>query len=223
MAIDAATSTPATPRALPFARLRAIPVSLALGGLVGVSFALRLAAALTHATPLYFPDEYIYGTLARSIGTSGKLAVRGMPAHFPALLEPLLAAPFWALGDAELAYRLTQGLNALAMSLAAVPVYLLARRLRLDQGFALACAALAVALPDLLYASFVLADPIAYPLVLGAVYAGVCALEAPSRRSHVAFVALAGLATFARVQYVVVPAAFVVAALVLERRRLLRR
>src|SRR5207244_5266058 len=76
--------------------------------------------------------------------------------------------------------------------------------------------------PDLLYASFVMADPIAYPLVLGAVYAGVCALESPSRRAQLGFVALAGLATFARVQYVVVPAAFVVAAVILERRRFLR-
>src|SRR5438094_198575 len=153
MAIDTAASRPATVR-LP--QIRAVSVPLALGGLVGVSFALRLAAALAHATPLYFPDEYIYGTLARSIGTSGKLAVRGMPAHFPALLEPLLAAPFWALGDAELAYRLTQGLNALAMSLAAVPVYLLCRRVGLSSRFGLAAAVVAVAFPDLLFSSFVL-------------------------------------------------------------------
>src|SRR2546423_7005371 len=108
------------------------------------------------------------------------------------------------------------------MSHAANPVSLVARRLVLGQEFGLACAALAVAFPDLLYASFVMADPIAYPLVLGAVYAGVCALELPTRRAQVAFVALAGPATFARVQYVVVPAAFVVAAAVLERRRFLR-
>src|SRR5204862_2574296 len=82
--------------------------------------------------------------------------------------------------------------------------------------------ALAVACPDLLYASFVMADPIAYPLVLGGIYAGVCALERPTRRAQLAFVALAGLAAFARLQYVVLPAAFVVAAVVLERRRVLR-
>src|SRR5437588_820266 len=195
VAVDVAAPAAERPHSLALGRLAAVPARLTLGAIVGLSFAVRLVAGLAHATPLYFPDEYIYGSLARSLATSGRLAIRGAPAHFPALLEPLLAAPFWLTGNPELAYRLTQGLNALAMSLAAVPVYLLARRLRLGQGFALACAALAVALPDLLYASFVLADPIAYPLVLGAVYAGICALEAPSRRSHVAFVALAGLAT----------------------------
>jgi len=222
VAVDVAAPSAERLPQLAFARLAAIPARFALAGIVGLSFGLRVLAAIAHATPLYFPDEYIYGSLARSLATSGRLAIRGTPAHFPALLEPLLAAPFWLTGDPELAYRLTQGLNALCMSLAAVPVYLLARRLGLGKWFALGSAALAVAFPDLLYASFVMADPIAYPLVLGAVYAGVCALEAPSRRSQVGFVVLAGLATFARVQYVVVPAAFVVAAIALERRRCLR-
>src|SRR5205085_5333265 len=60
------------------------------------------------------------------------------------------------------------------------------------------------------------------PLVLGGIYAGVCALERPTRRAQLDFVALGGLAAFARLQYVVLPAAFVVAAFVIERRRALR-
>ena len=159
------------------ARIAAVPARYALAGIVALSFVFRLAAVLAHSVPLYFPDEYIYGTLARSLAESGKLAIRGQPAHFPALLEPLLAAPFWLFHDPMLAYRLTLGLNALAMSLAAIPVYLLARRLGLGAGLALGAAALAVASPDLLFASFLLADPIAYPLVLTALYLGVRALE----------------------------------------------
>jgi hypothetical protein len=222
VAVDVAAPAAERSSSLPFPRLAAVSARVVLVGLVGVSFVVRMLAALAHATPLYFPDEYIYGTLARSLASSGRLAIRGTRAHFPALLEPLLAAPFWLTGNPEVAYRLTQGLNALAMSLAAIPVYLLARRLGLGKWFGLGCAALAVSFPDLLYASFVMADPIAYPLVLGAVYAGVCALESRSRRAQLAFVGLAGLAAFARLQYVVVPAAFVVAAAVLERRRVLR-
>ena len=207
---------------LAHARVGAISARVGLPAIVLTSFLLRLVAAVAHSTPLYFPDEYIYGGLARSLATSGRLAIRGTAAHFPALLEPLLASPFWLFGDPVLAYRLTQGLNALAMSLAAIPVYLLARRLGLGSGLALGSAALAVACPDLLYASFVMADPIAYPLVLGGIYAAVCALERPTRRAQLAFVALGGLAAFARLQYVVLPAAFVVAAFVIERRRALR-
>jgi hypothetical protein len=222
VALDVAARRADASLSLPFARVAAVPAPLAVGAVVAVSFVVRLAAALAHALPLYFPDEYIYGSLARSIASSGRPLIRGASAHFPAMLEPLLAAPFWLLGDPELAYRLTQGLNALAMSLAAVPVYLLARRLGLSQWVGVGAAVVAVASPDLLYASFVLADPIAYPLVLTAVYLGVRALDRPTGRAQAAFVVVSGLAAFARIQYVVLPVAFACAAVLLERGRVRR-
>ena len=97
MALDVAA--PRSERPLALARPLALPARLALPLIVCASFAARFAAALAHSTPLYFPDEYIYGALARSLATSGRLAIRGTSAHFPALLEPLLAAPFWLAGD----------------------------------------------------------------------------------------------------------------------------
>jgi hypothetical protein len=203
VALDVAARRADASLSLPFARLAAVPARAVLAGVVAVSFGVRLAAALVHAVPLYFPDEYIYGSLARNIAATGRPLIRGTSAHFPAMLEPLLAAPFWLGGNAEVAYRLTQGLNALAMSLAAIPVYLLARRLGLSAGLGIGAALVAVASPDLLYASFVLADPIAYPLVLTAVYLGVRALERPTGRAQAAFVAVSGLAAFARIQYIV--------------------
>lgn len=212
MAVDLSLPRPAAVE-----RAAAVPARLVLLGIVAASFLLRFVAALWHTTPLYFPDEYIYGSIARSLAQSGKPMIRGSSAHFPAMLEPLLAAPFWLTHDAELAYRLTQAENALAMSLAAVPVYLLVRRLGGGAWLALAGAALTVASPDLFFSSFVLADGIAYPLVLGAVYAGVCALSRPTRAAQLAFAALAVLATFARIQYVFLPLVFVAAALVVER------
>jgi Dolichyl-phosphate-mannose-protein mannosyltransferase len=205
------------PRPQAFGRATSVPARFVLAGIVVVSFALRYAAALVHTTPLYFPDEYIYSGIARSLAESGRPLIRDHPAHFPALLEPLLASPFWLFHDPELAYRLTQAENALAMSLAAIPVYLLVRRLDGGTWAALAGAALAVASPDLFFASFVLADAIAYPLVLGAVYLGVCALSRPSRATQLGFAALAGLATFARVQYVFLPVVFLAAAFLVER------
>src|ERR671933_768931 len=106
---------------------------------------------------------------ARSLSPSGRPEIRGGAAQFPALLEPILAAPLWLLGNPELVYRLTQGLHALAMSLAAVPVYLLCRRVGLSRGYGLAAAALTVACPALFYSAFITADAIAYPFALGAV------------------------------------------------------
>jgi hypothetical protein len=55
-----------------------------------------------------------------------------------------------------------------------------------------------------------------------AVYAGVRALDEPTRRTQLAFLVWSGLATFTRAQYVVLPIAFVLAAVLLDRKRALR-
>jgi hypothetical protein len=202
---------------LGLAWISAIPARLVLTGIVGASFLIRFVVALAHATPLYFPDEYIYATLARSLAEHGRPLIRSSPAHFPALLEPLAAAPFWLFHDPMLAYRLTQAENALVMSLAAVPVYLLSRRLGLGAGLALVAAPLTVASPNLFFVSFVLADPLAYPLVLTTLYAAVCALSRPSRGAQLAFVVLAALTALTRIQYALLPIVFVAGAIAVER------
>jgi hypothetical protein len=218
VALDAAL--PAAPRTVALARGLTARVGLTL--VVLGSFAVRAVASAAHPVPRYFPDEYIYTAIARSLGAGHAPAVRSAPAHFPALLGPILAAPLQALFAPGLAYRLTQCENALVMSLAAVPVYLLARRLTLSARYALACAVFAVAIPDLLYASYTLAGPAAYPLALSAVAAGVAALERPTRRAQLLFLGFTFLAMFARVQFVVLPVAFVAAALVVDRRSAFR-
>jgi len=217
VALDLAARQAARPQELGLLRLAAVPARFVLAGIVATSLCVRFLLALAHATPLYLPDEYIYSSLARGIAETGRPVIRGGSPHFPALLEPILVSPSWLVGDPELAYRLTQGLHALAMSLAAVPVYLLCRRLGLGKWFALGAGVFAVVSPDLFYVSFVLAEPIAYPLALAAIYLAVRVLDAPTRRTQIALVAACGLATFARIQYVVLPAAFVLAALVVER------
>lgn len=192
-----------------------------LAGIVLISSVGRGFVAFATPTAVYFPDEYIYSQLASSIA-HGKLTIRGAPAHFPALLEPILAAPFWRLGDPMLAYRLTLLMHGVAISLAAIPVYLLARRLRATRWQCATVAGLTVVAPTMTWSAYVTADAIAYPLVLGAVAVGVSALENPRARSQLAFLAFAGLATFARVQYVVLPVAFLLAVLVMERGHVVR-
>ena len=64
------------PRPEGLARAAVVPARLLLAGLVAVSFGVRFAAALVHTTPLYFPDVYIYGTIARSLAESAEAPVR---------------------------------------------------------------------------------------------------------------------------------------------------
>ncbi len=206
------------PHARTVTRIAAIPAAIWLTGLIALSFVLRVVASLGHVAPRLFPDEYIYATLGRSLG-HGSLTIRGESAGFPALLEPLAAAPLWLVAgdDLELGYRLVQGMHALVVSLPAIPVYLLARRLALSNRMALACAALTLALPALALAPFVMADAFALPFAIGAVAAGTAALDRPGWKPQMLFLTLAGLATLARVQYVVLPLALLAAGLLVSR------
>jgi hypothetical protein len=212
-------------------RSRAIPVVAGLRDrtllalVIAAGAFVRLGGGMGHPTPRLYPDEYIYAALARSLA-HGELLIRGERARFPAILEPLVTAPFWLPDDPALAYGLTKALHALVMPLAAIPVWLIARRLGLGRWERLACAALAVALPGAIYAGYVTADAVGVPLALGAIAAGMRALDRPTPRSELLFLALAGLATLARVQYVVIPAAYLLAALggsSLRPRRLVHR
>jgi hypothetical protein len=205
--------------ALPYARVSAVPARIVLGAIVALGFGARWLLATLHV-PHMFPDEYIYSALAQGLAETGLPQIRGEVAAFPALLEPLLAAPFWLAGDPELAYRLTQGLHALAVSLAALPAYALSRHLGLGTRASLLLSALAIAWPAAGWSAYVLADPIAYPVVLAAVWAIVRTLEAPSVRGQALVLALSGLSALARAQYLVLPLVFVGAALVLERGRI---
>jgi hypothetical protein len=195
------------------------PVPL-LTSLIAISTVARGAVAWHHSTPRYFPDEYIYAALGRSIGHL-QFEVRGGVPHFPAVLEPVLAAPLWASFSTETAYHLVQLENALAMSLAAVPVYLIARRLSLDVGWSVVCAAYAIAMPSFTLVAYVMADPVAYPVALGAVAAGLAAIDRPTRRAQVIFIGLAMLASLGRIQYVVLFVAYAVAATAVARRRVI--
>ena len=196
--------------------LAGAPAWVVLATIVAGSFVARFAAALAHPSPQYVQDEYLYPALARSIA-HGRLTSRGGPTGFLAVFEPLLAAPAWLPDDPALAYRLTQGLHALAISLAAVPVFLLARRLAVPARDALLAAAATVVLPSFAFAAYVTADAVGVTIALFAVLAGVAALERPTARAQALFLLAALAATMTRLQYVFLPAAFLVAALVVER------
>jgi hypothetical protein len=113
-------------------------------------------------------------------------------------------------------------IESVAFTLAALPAYLLARRVGVGRKLALAVAGGALLVPDGLYAGFVLAEAIAYPLALAAIAAGVSSLAQPQRRSQVLFLLFAALATFARLQLGVLPLCFAgaVIAVGLRERRL---
>lgn len=196
------------------ARLAAAALAL----FVVASAAVRAWVAAGHAGPAYFPDEYLYTELSRSLAATGRPLARGETAHFAPLLAPIVTSPAWLFGSVQSGYHAAQAINSFVASLAAVPVYVLARTVKVRRPLALAAAALSLLLPGLLYTSFMLSEPIAYPLVLGTVAAGVRVIARPSRRNGAALVALTLLVTFARLQFAVLLPCFIVAWLVVLAR-----
>ena len=88
------------------ARLATPPFVLA--GIVALSSLLQTLLAWRRPTPGYFPDEYMYAELGRSLLESGSPLVRGESSHFLPLLYPLLTAPAWLWDDVEHAFRTIQ-------------------------------------------------------------------------------------------------------------------
>lgn len=200
--------------------IRSWPV--ALGSLVFVSGLLRAVLAQRHTAPRYWPDEYIYASLSRSLA-HGHLQVRGQPAQFYAILQPIFAAPFWRFFPVYDAYRLIQVENAVAASLVVIPLWFLGRELRLPRLTTYLICIYALLIPTLAMIPVTITDFVAYPLAIGAVAVGVRSVNEPTRARQVVFLCIACLATLARLQYVVVIPAYLAAALILDRLRAPRR
>lgn len=204
--------------------LRAVPAWGWLTAIVIASFALRAWLARGMLAPFIMVDELIYGELAKSLASTGHFEVRDVPASGYSVLYPALIAPAYALFDSVPdAYAAVKTINSLVMSLAAVPAYLIARRL-LPVGFSLAAALLAVAVPSLVYTATVMTENLFYPLFLLCAWALVLVLERPTWWRSVLLLALTAAAFLTRVQSVAVAAAALTApvllVLVFERRGL---
>ena len=190
----------------------------ALGAVVAASFVIRTALAWLRSAPVLLPDEYLYASIGRSFAESGRPLIRGESAHFPALLQPILTAPAWLIGDVDTAFRVIQTIGSLAMSLAAVPVYLIARRLGVSSRVSLVLSGFTVLVPDVFYSSFISSEAFAYPLFLLTVYAAIRVLAAPTNRAQILFVVAVGLTTLTRVQFAVLPIVFLVAIVLIGAR-----
>ena len=137
---------------------------------------------------------------ADSLAHGHGLQVRDEPYVF-AVLYPILLAPLLAIFDRDVAYEAAKLMNALAFALAAVPIYLLARRL-LSPWPSVGVSALSIAIPSAMYASVLMTESV--PI---SSRARPCCDRARAREAtvtrQVAALALIGMATLVRAQFVV--------------------
>ena len=197
-------------------RLRRVPAWAWLAGIVVASILFRWWYGRGMVAPFIMVDELIYSELARSLAAGHGLEVRGEP-YLVSLIYPLLLAPVYALVDSlPDAYAAVKVVNAIVMSLAAVPAYLLARRV-LPTFLSLLAALLAVAVPSMVYTGTVMTENAFYPAFLLVAWALVRMLERPTRAAQLLALALAGGAVLIRVQAVALLLAVLTAPLLLRR------
>jgi hypothetical protein len=190
--------------------LRASPVLLWLGLLVVVSTLLRGWAASRIPTPWIAPDELIYAELSRSLWEHGNLHLLGRPTSFFSFTYPAFAGGPLSLADVHLGYTLLKWLQALLVSLTAVPVFLWGRTF-VSARFALLAAALALAIPDLAYSGLILTDVALYPILVLATWAMAEALVRPTLARQGVLLAAVALAAATRLQAAVLLPAFLTA------------
>jgi len=195
---------------------RRVPVWAWLAGIVAGSILFRWWFGREMVAPFIMVDELIYSELARSLAAGDGLEVRGEP-YLISLLYPLLLAPVYAVFDSlPDAYAAVKALNAVIMSLAALPAYLLGRRV-LSVGLSLLGALLAVALPSLVYTGTVMTENLFYPAFLLFAWALVRMLERPSVGAQLLVLALATGTVLIRAQAVALVLAALTAPLVVRR------
>jgi hypothetical protein len=186
-----------------------------LVGLVVASFAVRAWLARDMVGAFIMVDELIYSELARSLADGGELLVRDTPSPGYGIVYPALLSPVYlAFDDLTDAYSAVKTLNALVMSLAAVPAYVLARRV-LGPWLALLSAVLAVALPSLVYTGTVMTENVFYPVFLAVVVLFVLTLEQPTVARQLLLLGAIAVAFATRAQAIALVPALLTAPLLL--------
>jgi hypothetical protein len=157
-------------------------------------------------------DELLYERLAFSVARTGSPlpALHGARVPVANQLYPVLLGAFTGGGLVPDWLARAHTFNAIAMTSAVVPAYLLARDLLGSRALAYTSAALSTLVPWLVLASFVLSEAVAYPAFVWAVYLVQRTVLRPSHTADA--LALVGLmlAFLARTQFVVL---FAVAAI----------
>jgi hypothetical protein len=193
-------TTAAEKRVAALSVVRAIPAWAWLTLLVVVSAVIRYALSRQAVAPWIMVDELIYSELAKSFAAGGQFLIRDHSTAAYGIIYPALIAPAWALFKAiPDAYAAAKAINSLMMSLAAIPAYLLSRRM-LSMPWALGAAVLTVSLPSMVYTATLMTENAFYPIFLFAVLAVVVWLERPTTTTTLWVVALVALAYLTRAQ-----------------------
>ena len=169
---------------------------VAVALIVLASFTLWATLGYMASVPRFFMDEIYYMKTAVSFAQGGGLQFEGTPWGYGPVFPVVAGAIVRLTPNQEVAYELVKVMNALLFALAAVPIYLLSRRL-LPTWPSVAVVALSAAIPSTMYASVSMTESLGYLLSCWAIYLITLVFERPSVAHQAAALAatLAAIAT----------------------------
>ncbi|MCI2261674.1 ArnT family glycosyltransferase [Xanthomonas indica] len=156
-----------------------VPCSLLVALWLGCAFVRFMVVQML---PYWSGDEYLYKMIAAGIWAGGGRSGIPMPeqilhaTNMPNMLYPYLIAPSFMAGDGF--YTGIRLINALVVTAAIFPVYLMARRFIAGR-LSLLVALAAVALPSIFISAYAATEVLYFPLYLWACWAGLRYLERP--------------------------------------------
>jgi hypothetical protein len=184
--------------------------ALPIVGLAVVTLTFYGYEAWLRKTPWLFSDEDEWAQISRAIATTGHAARRGVPISFKSLYA-FLIAPMWWIKNTHTAYTAIKYLDSVVMCSAAIPTYFLGKML-VSKRSALAAAVLAIAIPGMSYATFIIPEPLAYPWFALCAWLIVRALTTQRRWDIVLAIAVTLIAVEVRDELSVVVPSFALAA-----------
>jgi hypothetical protein len=212
LAVGFAVWSIAFPRASPSWRRGTsprVPVVALLGLIVVAASTFRLLLGRHETQPSVLGDELVYSGLAKGFALDGQPLFRGELDLAHSLLYPLLISPAHLLAsDGARAYEATKAIDAIVVVSAAIPAYLLARRV-VTPGPALVVAALVAFEPWTAFASLVMTESLFLPAFTTFVLLFAQMLDHPSRRRQLTVLAALAVLIGIRPQAVVLLVAVV--------------
>jgi hypothetical protein len=189
----------------------AVAASVLVAGLVLLAIAIRIWLTRRIPAPWIMGDELLYSGLASSFSEHHHMVFRQQPWPFLSIY-PAVISPAWLAGSMDSTYSIVKALNAVLMSLVAIPVYIWARRL-VSPVYAVLAVVLVLLMPVFVYANEVMTESLAFPVLVTALLAMALALEHPTIPRQALAVAAIVLACATRLQalvfFLVLPTAIV--------------
>lgn len=203
---------PATAVSLPAIIARpATLASLVVAGLVLLAVAIRIWLTRRIPAPWIMGDELLYSSLAKSFSEHHQMTFRQQSWPFLSIY-PVVVSPAWLAGSMDSTYSIVKAMNAVLMSLVAIPVYIWARRL-VSPVYAVLVVLLVLLMPIFVYVNEVMTENLAFPVLVAALLAMALALERPTIPRQALAVAAIVLACATRLQalvlFIVLPTAIV--------------